>query len=388
MDEKATLLSKWMKKCNPSLKMDEKTGNPSLKMDAKKHVTLLSKWMKKGCNPSLKTFLNWAAQNLRVGGKVGWGSNKIPESICGRLSHSSAHQRRKRSSAASNKANEQTKKSFLPWNSLSKQMFSSTCTPAVVATTMNNQLSCNCWRMQQHFVLVLVLSFLVFATVFGPCFGGGGDDDEVVVDGILSVVQQSGGGGSLPEGSLEVGSTSVVGTSRSWSSRNDNGEEEEDHIVEVPRRWWNKLGVMGNVVGDAECEELYGLMPCSTSLGGNLSLLLIYGFMLLKAAQLLSDGSELLLAVLSPGIIGGLVLPILGALPDALLILGEQQLLILLKTIAAASSSSSSSSSGLFISFAFAAHLIFANVVCLLENPNLFRICSRIIPNGMNKELV
>jgi hypothetical protein len=227
---------------------------------------------------------------------------------------------------------------------------------------MNNQLSCNCWRMQQHFVLVLLLSFLVFATVFGPCFGGGGgsggggDDDEVVVDGILSVVQQSGGGGSLPGGSLEVGATSVVGTSRSWSSSNDNGEE--DHVVEVPRRWWNKLGVMGNVVGDAECEELYGLMPCSTSLGGNLSLLLIYGFMLLKAAQLLSDGSELLLAVLSPGIIGGLVLPILGALPDALLILGEQQLLILLKTIAAtsasASASSSSSSSGLFTCFAFA----------------------------------
>ncbi|CAM6038452.1 unnamed protein product [Sphagnum compactum] len=136
--------------------------------------------------------------------------------------------------------------------------------------------------MQQHFVLVLLLSFLVFATVFGPCFGGGGGDDdgEVVVDGILSVVQQSGGGGSLPGGSLDVGSTR-----------------------------------------DAECEELYGLMPCSTSLGGNLSLLLIYGFMLLKAAQLLSDGSELLLAVLSPGIIGGLVLPILGALPDALLIL-------------------------------------------------------------------
>jgi hypothetical protein len=212
--------------------------------------------------------------------------------------------------------------------------------------------------MQQHFVLVLLLCFLVFAAVFGPCFAGGGgggdDDDEVVVDGILSVVQQSGGGGSLPGGSLEVGSTSVVGTSRSWSSSNDNGEEEEDHAVEVPRRWWNKLGVMGNVVGNAECEELYGLMPCSTSLGGNLSLLLIYGFMLLKAAQLLSDGSELLLAVLSPGIIGGLVLPILGALPDALLILGEQQLLILLKTIAAAAAASSSTSSGLFISFAFA----------------------------------
>lgn len=70
------------------------------------------------------------------------------------------------------------------------------------------------------------------------------------------------------------------------------------------------------------CEEQYGIMPCSTSLGGNAALLIIYGFMLLKAAQLLSDGSELLLTVMSPGIIGGLVLPILGAFPDALLITG------------------------------------------------------------------
>jgi Ca2+/Na+ antiporter len=61
-------------------------------------------------------------------------------------------------------------------------------------------------------------------------------------------------------------------------------------------------------------------MPCSTSLGGNAALLVIYGFALLKAAQFLSEGSELLLEVMSPGIIGGLVLPILGAFPDALLI--------------------------------------------------------------------
>jgi hypothetical protein len=71
-----------------------------------------------------------------------------------------------------------------------------------------------------------------------------------------------------------------------------------------------------------ECEEHYGIMPCSTSLGGNAALLVIYGYCLLNAAQLLSAGSELLLTVMSPGLIGGLVLPILGAFPDALLITG------------------------------------------------------------------
>lgn len=42
-----------------------------------------------------------------------------------------------------------------------------------------------------------------------------------------------------------------------------------------------------------------------------------------KAATYLSSGSELLLLeIMGPGIIGGLFLPILGALPDAILILG------------------------------------------------------------------
>ena len=58
----------------------------------------------------------------------------------------------------------------------------------------------------------------------------------------------------------------------------------------------------------------------STSLPGSIVLILSYGYMLLQGARLLSDGSELLLQVLNPGIIGGLLLPVLGALPDSLVI--------------------------------------------------------------------
>lgn len=47
------------------------------------------------------------------------------------------------------------------------------------------------------------------------------------------------------------------------------------------------------------------------------------------AATYLSSGSELLLEILGPGIVGGLFLPILGALPDAMLILGTLLCLIL-----------------------------------------------------------
>uniref|UniRef100_A0A0D3F327 EF-hand domain-containing protein n=1 Tax=Oryza barthii TaxID=65489 RepID=A0A0D3F327_9ORYZ len=72
---------------------------------------------------------------------------------------------------------------------------------------------------------------------------------------------------------------------------------------------------------DMGCEMSYGFLPCTTTAWGNLFLVLAYGFLMFKSATYLSSGSEMLLQILGPGIVGGLFLPILGALPDALLIL-------------------------------------------------------------------
>ncbi|KAK1301574.1 hypothetical protein QJS10_CPB12g01059 [Acorus calamus] len=69
------------------------------------------------------------------------------------------------------------------------------------------------------------------------------------------------------------------------------------------------------------CEQTYGFLPCTTSAVGNLFLSIVYGYLMFIAATYLSNGSELLLEILGPGVIGGLFLPVLGALPDALLIL-------------------------------------------------------------------
>ncbi|CAK7350085.1 unnamed protein product [Dovyalis caffra] len=69
------------------------------------------------------------------------------------------------------------------------------------------------------------------------------------------------------------------------------------------------------------CEQTYGFLPCTKTVVGNLFLILVYGYLMFLAATYLSGGSELLLAILGPGIVGGLFLPILGALPDAMLIL-------------------------------------------------------------------
>ncbi|KDP36271.1 hypothetical protein JCGZ_09836 [Jatropha curcas] len=69
------------------------------------------------------------------------------------------------------------------------------------------------------------------------------------------------------------------------------------------------------------CEQTYGFLPCTTTAFGNLFLIIVYGYLMYLSATYLSAGSELLLAILGPGIVGGLFLPMLGALPDAMLIL-------------------------------------------------------------------
>ncbi|XP_051152179.1 sodium/calcium exchanger NCL-like [Andrographis paniculata] len=72
---------------------------------------------------------------------------------------------------------------------------------------------------------------------------------------------------------------------------------------------------------EENCEQSYGFLPCTSTALGNLFLIAVYGYLMYLAATYLSTGSELLLEILGPGIVGGLFLPILGALPDAMLIL-------------------------------------------------------------------
>eukprot|EP01133_Synstelium_polycarpum_P000366 gene366-425_t len=74
--------------------------------------------------------------------------------------------------------------------------------------------------------------------------------------------------------------------------------------------------------GDDCCagECVKSIWPCSNTVMGMLILMAFYGVLLAAGAKLISDGSELLLEILDPGIIGGLLLPLLSAFPDAAII--------------------------------------------------------------------
>ncbi|XXG61485.1 hypothetical protein AAC387_Pa05g0086 [Persea americana] len=77
------------------------------------------------------------------------------------------------------------------------------------------------------------------------------------------------------------------------------------------------------VIPEWQQKQTYGFLPCTTTVLGNQFLMLVYGYLMFVAAKLLSTGGDILLQLVGPAIVGSHILPILGSLPDALLILGS-----------------------------------------------------------------
>ncbi|RVX09339.1 Sodium/calcium exchanger NCL [Vitis vinifera] len=65
--------------------------------------------------------------------------------------------------------------------------------------------------------------------------------------------------------------------------------------------------------------QTIGFMPYTTTVPGNIFLILVFVSLMLFAAKLLYDGSEILVEVVSPRITGGVFLPLLGSLLDAII---------------------------------------------------------------------
>jgi Ca2+/Na+ antiporter len=57
------------------------------------------------------------------------------------------------------------------------------------------------------------------------------------------------------------------------------------------------------------------------SVSAQIFMIAVYGYILLKAADIIGDGSEILGKMYGAGIVGGLVIPMLGAVPDGMMIL-------------------------------------------------------------------
>jgi len=84
---------------------------------------------------------------------------------------------------------------------------------------------------------------------------------------------------------------------------------------------WSSLTKMGSIL-DKILIDPNDFVHTEGGVFKILFLLVVYGFILFKASNLISDGSELLLLIPSvAGIVGSVVLPILGAVPDGMIVL-------------------------------------------------------------------
>ncbi|XP_050381579.1 sodium/calcium exchanger NCL-like [Argentina anserina] len=113
------------------------------------------------------------------------------------------------------------------------------------------------------------------------------------------------------------------GQSRSIASNNSLFNLVSDGINQSSWYEPNFLWLKHSLFASDSCDETYGFLPCTSTSLGNIFLIMVYGYVMFLSAKLLSAGSEILLQILGPGIIGGLFLPLLSAVPDATIILAS-----------------------------------------------------------------
>ncbi|XP_073156727.1 sodium/calcium exchanger NCL2-like [Henckelia pumila] len=74
---------------------------------------------------------------------------------------------------------------------------------------------------------------------------------------------------------------------------------------------------------DEKCEQMYGFLPCSTTVWGHMFLIMVYEYLLFHAESYVGSGGERIFKILGPGVFGASVFQIIGSLPEALILLAS-----------------------------------------------------------------
>ncbi|GMY37677.1 sodium/calcium exchanger NCL2-like isoform X2 [Fagus crenata] len=73
------------------------------------------------------------------------------------------------------------------------------------------------------------------------------------------------------------------------------------------------------------CEPIYGFLPCTTTLWGQLFMIVVYEYLLSLAGKYVSSGSDLFFQMFGTGIFGASIFHILGTIPQVALVLGSTE---------------------------------------------------------------
>ncbi|KAI4333603.1 hypothetical protein L6164_018387 [Bauhinia variegata] len=99
------------------------------------------------------------------------------------------------------------------------------------------------------------------------------------------------------------------------------GSEQVSDGVSDAKSNLNFLLLNGDESSEKQCAQMYGFLPCSSSIFGHLFLILVYEYLLFHGESLLAAGGEQIFKILGPGIFGASAFHLLGAFPESLILL-------------------------------------------------------------------
>ncbi|KAL7087593.1 hypothetical protein ACP275_13G076100 [Erythranthe tilingii] len=98
-----------------------------------------------------------------------------------------------------------------------------------------------------------------------------------------------------------------------------------DGIEETDENTFSAIGLNERSVAFSEqeeaCEQMYGFLPCSKSIAGHVFLIVVYEYLLFHGESYVAAGGERIFKILGPGVFGACAFQIIGAFPEALILL-------------------------------------------------------------------
>lgn len=72
------------------------------------------------------------------------------------------------------------------------------------------------------------------------------------------------------------------------------------------------------------CEQMYGIVPCSDSIGGQVFLIVVFEYLLFHGESYVAGGGQRIFKILGPGVFGACAFQLIGALPESLILLSKK----------------------------------------------------------------
>ena len=108
-----------------------------------------------------------------------------------------------------------------------------------------------------------------------------------------------------------------LGNSRSFK---ENSNLISDGIDQISHSSILEVDVKATTV---TCEAIYGFLPCTSSVWGEIFMIVVYEFLLCSAEKYVSSGADLFFQMFGTGIFGASLFQILGTIPQVALVLGK-----------------------------------------------------------------